>query len=122
MIGCKDGEVSFHGNIPKVFWNGEFVSICGSGFWNNNYGSKIFCQRLGYTSGVVNRVEGQSTSSLKALYVGECKATDTKLTSCSGGYNARVIESFKDCSNGYIYEIKCGGGNSSDVLEVSCNE
>ena len=122
LIGCKDGDVSFYDNIPKLFWSGNFISICGNGFWNNNHGSTLFCQKLGYTSGNTKRSEGQSTSSMKALFVGECKVTDTNLASCSGGHNVRTITSLKDCSNGYTYEIKCDGGNGSDDLEVSCDE
>ena len=122
LLVCKDGDVSFYDNIPKVFWSGNFISICGNGFWNNNHGSTLFCQKLGYTSGNTKRSEGQSTSSLKALFVGECKAADTNLASCSAGYNSRAITSFKDCTNGFTYEIQCDGVNRSDVLEASYNE
>ena len=31
--------------------DGKWRPICGHWFWDNNYGAKAFCKRLGYESG-----------------------------------------------------------------------
>ena len=38
-----------------IFWDDAWVPICGNGFWNNSVGSTLFCQKLGYESGTIDR-------------------------------------------------------------------
>lgn len=115
---CKDGDVSFHEDNPLVFWKGEFLRICGDGFWDNSHGAELFCKKLGYESGRIQTVSGASTSTLQALQVGSCSSTDTSLSDCHGAANHYSRHQFKDCSAHHTYKITCSGG--VEILRASC--
>ena len=103
-----------------MFWHGEFVAICGDVFWDNHHGAELFCRKLGYESGFIQKVAGASTSTLQALQVGKCTDTDTILSECSGDFNGRSVVPFKDCSKDHTYNIICSGG--TEVSNASCTQ
>ena len=112
-----DGDVGFFANsIPKVFWKGEFVEICGDGFWNNHYGAAIFCKKLGYETGVIRKSSGQDTSTVHSLFIGACAASDTDLSACTGGHNTYSVAEHSQCTKRNTYEIECSGGDSPKSL------
>ena len=115
---CGDGDVSFHDSDPLVFWQGEFVRICGDIFWDSNDGAELFCKKLGYESGFIQKVPGSSASTSKALQVGRCTDTDISLAHCTGAFNTRYVGPFKDCTLGHTYNIICSGG--TEVSKASC--
>ena len=119
FLVCRDGDVGFFAsNIPKILWKGNWVRICGDGFWNDNNGSRIFCKKLGHEDGMVSLSPEQSISSMQSLYVGACAVGDTDLSSCKGGSNQYTVGEYSKCTTKYTYEIVCRGGNAPKT--VSC--
>ena len=43
------------GDVAEVFHNGQWHPICAHYFRANNHGAKLFCQQLGYESGIVRQ-------------------------------------------------------------------
>ena len=85
----KNGDVTLHkGKIPEVYWNGQWSPICGHYFWDNNVGVNLFCQKLGFSSGVVRRT--RTKLKFDAIRIGKCRATDHWLN-CTGGCNDLAI-------------------------------
>ena len=118
FLACKEGDVGFFQNVPKIFWNGKFIGICGDWIWNNNNGASIFCKKLGYQTGVIRTSSGQGTSTMQSLRIGTCAADDTDLSACTGGHNSYTIVEHSKCTTGHTFEIKCSGGDSPK--KVSC--
>ena len=44
--------------VAEVYFNNQWTPICGHWFWNNNIGATLFCQELGYNSGVITKKHG----------------------------------------------------------------
>ena len=131
ISACTNGDVAFFadiidgrfGEIPKVFLevegDGRFWGICGNSFWNNNNGASIFCKKLGHESGVLIKTPGQSTDDFSSISVGQCEASDTDLTKCTGGSNNLDVEDYNACTVGSKYELLCIGG--TNTKKSSCD-
>ena len=82
--------------MAEVFFDDQWVPICGHYFWNNNVGSNLFCQEKGFKSGkIVHRIPLKSD----ALRIGTCHDGDT----------------FPNCSQAKSNAMSFGGD------EWSCN-
>ena len=44
--------------IAEVYFENQWTPICGHWFWNNNIGATLFCQELGFNSGVITKKHG----------------------------------------------------------------
>ena len=97
---------------PEVFWDGEWRPICGHYFWDNNFGADLFCQQLGYSSGLVKGRGQELGLPADALRVGKCSATNEWLK-CDGGQNNYAIGS--DCNYG------CKAGDRASI-EIECKK
>ena len=103
----------FFDNIPKIFWKGKFIHICGDRIWDNNNGASIFCKKLGYQTGVIRTFPGQGNSTMPSLNVGTCAEGDTDLSACTGGYNKYTVENNSKCTSGNTYKINCSSDGDS---------
>ena len=115
---CKNGDVKLEDDgTPLVYWGNSWMPICGHFFWDNQNGAKLFCQKMGYTSGKFSgRGSGQKYS-LDSFKIGRCNARD-EWESCSGGCNH--YESGGKCNNSWgsyctkgqevKITIQCSGG------------
>ena len=101
-----------------MFWQGEFLAICGDGFWENSHGASLFCKKLGHDSGYLTQSKEQSGSGQTSLFVGRCRETDRSLVACSGGFNSLTTHPFKDCTAAGDYKMVCLGGTG--VTNASC--
>ena len=106
-----------------IFWTNSWVPICGHFFSDNHIGANKFCQKLGYGSGNVSKVETGSYS-VDALKVGQCGENDT-WPECGGGCNDYDVggrcndNKNLDCSAGQPVKIKITcEGESSEI--TSC--
>ena len=118
FLACQNGDVAFVAdNIPKIFWEGEFIGICGDGFWNNNNGASLFCKKLGYETGSITKIPGAGTT-MKSLLIGSCTEDDTDLSTCKGGINNYTVQEYSTCTTGNTYDIVCTGGTSPKT--ISC--
>ena len=102
---------------PLVYWGNTWMPICGHFFWDNQNGAKLFCEKMGYTSGKFSgRGSGQKYS-LDSFKIGNCNDGD-KWESCSGGCNeyeagGKCNDSWGSyCTKGQEVKItiKCSGG------------
>ena len=93
------------------------MPICGHFFWDNQNGAKLFCEKMGYTSGKLSgRGSGQKYSQ-DSFKIGKCNDGD-KWESCSGGCNqyesgGKCNDSWGSyCTKGQEVKmtIKCSGG------------
>ena len=66
--------------VAEVYFNGQWVPICGHHFWDNNLGASLFCQQLGFGSGIIK--QRYLILSNDALQVGGCNVGD-KWLECS---------------------------------------
>ena len=100
---------------PEVFWNGNWSPVCGHYFWNNNNGATLFCQKMGFSLGIV---EGRGTNShliSDAIRIGECEDNDSWLN-CNGGCNdLKVGDHCQENIN-----AKCGIGEPAKI-EIQCS-
>ena len=71
---------------PLVFWDNSWMPICGHYFWDNQNGAKLFCEKMGYTSGKFNGRGSGDKYSQDSFKIGKCNDGD-KWESCSGGCN-----------------------------------
>ena len=74
-----------------MYWNEQWTPICGHYFWDNNVGADLFCQKLGFSSGVLSSglYPNQKTKiklESDAIRIGKCAAND-KWLNCTGGCN-----------------------------------
>ena len=61
--------------IPEVEFEGEWYPICGKGFWDNNFGATTVCNRLGFSSGTLQKTHSRFTK--VAMPVGKCEHGDS---------------------------------------------
>ena len=87
---------------PYIYWNDVWSPICGHGFWNNDYGATLFCQKLGYDSGTKTPVKGKFTS-MDALDLDVCGQNDHWL----------------GCAGGYSLSARCSAGNPISIT-IAC--
>ena len=113
---CSNGDVQLttNGGAPEYFLDGEWYPICGHYFWNNNHGATALCQKLGYTSGTVQKT--RTAYAKNAVKVGACRAGEA-IDSCSAGCNERNANS-GGCANcqagqGVGVTVTCSGGTGS---------
>ena len=75
-------------DTAEVFYNGQWHPICGHFFRANNHGARLFCQQLGYQSGIVTEESKSFGVRLPSdgIKIGRCKEGDIWPT-CSDGCN-----------------------------------
>ena len=100
------------GKYPELNVNGTWTPICGYGFWDNDYGAKLFCQQLDpkFVIGTVTKINEKLESD--GIQVGECTKSDAWLA-CTGGCNDLTIG--KGCAD-------CRGEKKKTKIEVECKE
>ena len=83
--------------IAEVWFNGKWVPICGHWFWENNIGADLFCQQLGFKSGIH---KGRGTLQLPSdgLRVGKCNPGDSFLKCTHNDCNQMTPGGY--CNNG----------------------
>ena len=64
--------------IAEVYFQNEWVPICGHWFWNNNIGATLFCQELGFQYGYI---KNQSDLPNDGLRIGQCNRNCVKYSS-----------------------------------------
>ena len=102
--------------IAEIYQHGKWIPICGHWFWGNNNGATLFCQQLGYFSGIVKEesIAGQVPLPDDGFRIGECKTNDI-WGQCTGGCNDHTIGGThcSDCRSGAMagLRIECSNGN-----------
>ena len=78
--------------IAEIYQHGKWIPICGHNFWNNNIGATLFCQQLGYETGIVKQESIAQQVSLPddGFRIGECKTNDT-WGQCTGSCNDHTV-------------------------------
>ena len=92
--------------LAEIYQNEKWMPICGHWFWNDNIGSKLFCQELGYQNGNIKQGSvKQFPLPEDGFRIGQCKANDI-WPNCSGRKSS-------DCLSGAMAGIKieCTGSN-----------
>ena len=84
--------------IAEVFFNEEWVPICGHWFWDNNIGASLFCQQMGFKSGSIK--ERNLTLPKDGLTVGKCLNGDKWLQCSLTGANCTQLKVGGPCTNG----------------------
>ena len=113
---CKTGDVWLEEDgTPLFFWDRKWSPICGWSFWDDNVGATTFCNKLGYKSGTVNKV--QNRYPVASVRIGKCGDGD-ELTACTAGGNFLYSQNDKYCypQDAYSITIACNeqaNGNSS---------
>ena len=69
---------------PFVFWNNVWSPICGTYYWDNNYGALAVCRKLGY--GVGKTYKQRRKYDVKSFKIGKCGGNE-QLEACTGGCN-----------------------------------
>ena len=69
-------------DIAEVYFNEKWVPICGHWFWDNNIGATLFCQKLGFESGIINERFELTNDGLR---VGKCDSGDAWLQCSRSG-------------------------------------
>ena len=111
---------------PIVFWNNQWMPICGHYFWNNQIGAKLFCKKMGFQSG---RFSGRGSGEFyggNSFRIGQCEQGDT-WGSCSGGCNdyqrggscSDNVNATCDDSQAVKITINCSGGNNVEAWSRS---
>ena len=94
--------------IAEVFFNEQWVPICGHVFWDNNFGSDLFCQQKGFKSG---KIAHKIPLKADGLRVGSCNAGDTFLGCSEAKNNQMGLGGDKwNCNS------KNGNGNAGIVI------
>ena len=83
-------------NIAEVFFNHQWVPICGHWFWDNDEGANLFCHELGFETGKIRKTKLTLLSD--GLSVGRCVKGDTWLQ-CSHR-NCNQLKVGGQCNNG----------------------
>ena len=110
---CSNGDVGLvDDGTPFIFWDSQWFPICGHYFWDNNIGSSLFCKKLGYDLGNVNRDENGEKYAVDSFRVGLCYEGDD-WENCNGGCNDYQAGGY--CGNGDINDR--GNGNSGARCE-----
>ena len=84
--------------IAEVFFNEQWVPICGHWFCDNDIGASLFCQKLGYDAGAIKRDSNNNLIKFDlqsdGLTVGKCDDGD-QLLQCTDTWpddcNALVV-------------------------------
>ena len=92
-------------------WNGKWTPICGHLFWDNDYGTNLFCQKLDskFDYGKFTKREDKQLES-DGIWIGKCLSEDNWL-SCTGGCNE--LETGGECHG------NCDAGEVAS-LEIEC--
>jgi len=129
-IGLNEDQVMDHnGEIledeeftPWILYDSEWYPICGHWMWDNNAAATLFCKKLGFDAGVVNK--RMNKFSKDAMPVGACGKGETDLTACTAGGNSFGDFSWGGgtCKVGHKIGIavSCSGGSSSSHTTNSC--
>ena len=123
---CSNGDVKLEQlGTPFIFWDNQWMPICGHYFWDNHEGATLFCRKMGYDSGSFWGKGYGFKYYIDSFRIGKCKSGD-EWESCSGGCNDYQIGG--SCSNKYSAKcdwdqaveitIKCSGGDS--IKTSSC--
>jgi len=104
-VACKGTNACESGNsytgTPYVYQAGEYHPICGLSFWDNNDGATAFCKKLGYSSGVVHKVNGQYTEN--SVGVKPWGTFSSSVGNCNAGQNVAI-------------DIECQGALDNSTL------
>ena len=94
----KDVYGSGQNKIAEIYFNGQWVPICGHWFWENNIGADLFCQKLGFDSG---EIKGKRSLQLPSdgLRVGKCNVGDSSVLQCTHE-DCNQLELGGQCNNG----------------------
>ena len=102
--------------IAEIYYSGMWIPICGHYFWNNNIGATLFCQQLGYETGIVKQesIARQVPLPDDGFRIGECETNDI-WGQCTGGCNDHTIGGThcSDCRSGAMagLRIECKGNH-----------
>ena len=110
---------------PYVYWNNSWNPICGHYFWNNQIGARLFCEKMGYTSGKHFGKDSRESYSVDSFKIGRCKEGD-RIDRCSSGCNYYKLGGScsyfgkSSCEKGepVKFSIECSGGGS--IATSSC--
>ena len=106
-----NGDVKLGENAtPYMYWDNQWIPICGHYFWDNQEGASLFCKKIGYSKGSISRKHGKYPQD--SFRIGKCNAGDD-WSSCKGG------------CNGYTIGGACANGASCDKeqhvkIEITC--
>ena len=96
-------------NFAEIYNNGKWVPICGHNFWDNNVGATLFCQQLGYQTGILEQESKARKIPLPAdgFAIGFCNSNDI-WPQCTGKCNDHSIGGFacNDCRSGVLAGVK----------------
>ena len=95
--GIPDQGFKMRGK-PEVYFQGNWVPICGLWFKKNAFGASLFCQQLGLDSGKVHFTERELEQD--ALIIGRCNEEDDNLMSCTETCNGYVLGTYDECPQG----------------------
>ena len=116
---------------PLVYWNYQWMPICGHYFWDNQNGAKLFCKKMGYDSGVLSGRNSGQKYGRDSFRIGKCESGDEWMSSgrggCRGGCND--YQGGGSCRNNgnakcdkhqaAKFTIKCSGGKKMSTLNSS---
>ena len=119
---CANGDAKLDANsIPFLFWDGNWSSICGHWFWDNQHGVEAFCQKLGFKGGMFSKKNIPYKDD--AIQVGKCSSEET-IDSCTAAQNPYTKTGW--CQAGYLYDgkhigftISCDGHTAGSEIQ-SC--
>ena len=94
---------------PTIFWDSQWLPICAHYFWDNDVGAQLFCQKLGFESGYVNRSNSGGNYPVDSFRIGLCKENNDLLR-CNGGCND--YQSGGYCGNGDVQDTANGNGGA----------
>ena len=95
--------------IAEVLFNDQWVPICGHYFWDNDFGSNLFCQEKGFKSGkVAHRIPLKSDG----LKIGICNNGDTFLGCSEAKDNKMEV-------GGAIKGSNCASGQTAGTV-INC--
>ena len=115
---CKAGDVWLQDDgTPLFFWDHKWSPICGVSFWDDNVGATAFCNKLGYQSGTVNKIQGHY--SVAHLRIGRCREGEP-LSECSAGGNYLRNDRERYCNPGQAASITIECDQQRDTYS-SCN-
>ena len=108
--GIPDQGFKMRGK-PEVYFQGNWVPICGPWFRGNNVGATLFCQQLGFDSGKSHNTKRELEAD--ALIIGKCQDGD-KWLECTEDCNGNVLGTFDECPN-----VNCKE-SSPEGLDIEC--
>jgi hypothetical protein len=109
---CNNGDVRLNDEgTPWIYWNNHWSPICGDMFWDNDVGATLFCQKLGYNSGMALGKNSLKNYTVDSFRVGNCIVGDN-LENCTGGSNDYSLACAK--VSGLRMVISCSGGKGEE--------